>query len=102
MEAGLDSLGAVELRNQLSAQFNVDLPATLIFDHPTSAALASFIQSQAVQEENVLQKPAAALLDLHDILTGVSEAVEGVLGLAIPYDKVSVCCTLCTATGKDR
>ena len=43
MEAGLDSLGAVELRNALASLFAVDLPATVTFDHPTAAALGTFI-----------------------------------------------------------
>ncbi|KAK9837058.1 hypothetical protein WJX84_003543 [Apatococcus fuscideae] len=47
MEAGLDSLGAVELRNTISSQFNIDLPATVMFDYPSISALAGFIASQA-------------------------------------------------------
>ena len=43
MEAGLDSLGAVELRNGLATLFAVELPATVTFDHPTSAALGIYI-----------------------------------------------------------
>mmetsp|Transcript_24221 Transcript_24221/g.76721 ORF Transcript_24221/g.76721 Transcript_24221/m.76721 type:complete len:1389 (-) Transcript_24221:1907-6073(-) len=48
MEAGLDSLGAVELRNQLqrAAGDAVPLPSTLVFDHPTARQLASFFSDK--------------------------------------------------------
>jgi acyl carrier protein len=46
MEAGLDSLAALELRSSLGAAFKVDLPATVVFDFPTAASLSSFIVSR--------------------------------------------------------
>ena len=46
MEAGLDSLGAVELRNQLSqaTEGAAQMPDTLIFDHPTARGLEQYLQ----------------------------------------------------------
>merc|ERR1712066_798616 len=44
MEAGLDSLAAVEYGSILSKNFKgVDLPSTLMFDHPTTNMIAELI-----------------------------------------------------------
>jgi short-subunit dehydrogenase len=40
---GLDSLMAVELRNQISAALERPLMATLLFDHPSLSSLADFL-----------------------------------------------------------
>lgn len=56
MEAGLDSLAAVELRNALAEQFRVELPATLTFDYPSISAIAAFIGTVLTAEAPVMQR----------------------------------------------
>ncbi|CAK9057424.1 Mycoketide-CoA synthase (Polyketide synthase Pks12), partial [Durusdinium trenchii] len=57
MEAGIDSLSAVEFRNKVSSEFrSVRLPSTLMFDYPTLTALADYVSQQLLPDT----VPAAA------------------------------------------
>ncbi|MFJ6836914.1 type I polyketide synthase [Streptomyces sp. NPDC091209] len=69
-ELGFDSLTSVDLRNRLGAASGLKLPASLVFDHPTPAAVAAFLRAGIVPDAAA---GGAPLLDELDKLEVVLE-----------------------------
>jgi len=85
MQAGVDSLMTVQLRNGLRASLELDLPVTLLFDYPTIAVLAEHlstilgegeISTAAPVTPAALEKAPASPEDLETLLSELERLPE--------------------------
>ncbi|WP_159061052.1 beta-ketoacyl reductase, partial [Streptomyces hygroscopicus] len=75
-ELGFDSLTAVEFGQRLSAGTGVDLPPTLVFDHPTPKELADFLRERLVEGELTSEGHLLSELDRWDAVCKPSAVDE--------------------------
>ncbi len=87
----------MQLRNDLSKSFNIDLPSTIVFDYPTPSALAKWIaqvgfDSNGTAANEVLKnkkgssKPASGngqAQSLEAILRDVAASVSAIIGTEV-------------------
>ncbi|WP_184580537.1 type I polyketide synthase, partial [Streptomyces zagrosensis] len=76
-ELGFDSITAVELRNQLTSSTGINIPPTLVFDHPTPHAVATYLRGQLTGQRT----PAAA----HTASAVGSDEPIAIVGMACRY-----------------
>ncbi|WP_438827426.1 type I polyketide synthase, partial [Streptomyces otsuchiensis] len=75
-DLGFDSLTAVELRNLLTSETGLPLPATLVFDHPTPIVLTDHLLGRLFGDTSVATAttpvPASAAVDEPIAIVGMS------------------------------
>ncbi|MDN0201146.1 type I polyketide synthase [Streptomyces sp. S.PNR 29] len=76
-DLGFDSLMAVELRRRLNAVTSLNLPTSVVFDHPTPAALATEIQSQLTSGGSPVDEDAEPVPSAAPLLPGDPIAIVG-------------------------
>ena len=83
LDLGMDSLMTLELRNRLQHSVGQALPATLVFDHPSIAALATYLERAFVAtaehggDANTSRRPALQGADLSRDLSTEPIAIIG-------------------------
>lgn len=91
VQAGLDSLGAVELRNAIASTFGVNLPATAAFDHPTLGHMAAFVVTsrQLQAASTAMERPLLPSTEMAyaDVSARLRAVVSTTLKKRVPDDQ---------------
>ncbi len=83
-ELGFDSLTAVELRDRLNGATGLRLPATLVFDYPTTSAVASYLLSELAGRQLSVLTPSASTRTLDEPIAIVGMGCRYPGGVASP------------------
>ena len=79
-ELGFDSLTAVELRNRLEQATGLRLPTTLVFDHPSTEAVARFVRERVDGTERAVVATSRQQVDEPIAIVGMSCHLPGDVG----------------------
>nr|WSY58148.1 type I polyketide synthase [Streptomyces sp. NBC_00886] len=70
-DLGLDSLGGIGVRNRLQSATGLSLPASMVFDYPTSQAVADFLLEQLAPEGGESEPAPTHMADVRRLLQAV-------------------------------